>query len=59
MVHSGATTYLVNMVESYVHAHVAALDPVSKQFLIRGITYTRAGEKLCLSGCLSYTMLRV
>lgn len=50
MVHSGATIYLVNMVESYIHAYMAALDPVSKRSLFRGITNTRAGEKLCLSG---------
>ena len=34
-----------------------ALDPVSKQLFVRGITNTRAGEKLHPSGGLSYTTL--
>ena len=53
---SGAPTCPVNMVERYMS--MAAVNPASEQFLFRGITKSRAGEKLRPSGGLSYTTLR-
>ena len=53
---SGAATCPVNMLERYMS--MAEVDPVSEHFLFRGISNTRAGEKLRPSGGLSYSTLR-
>ena len=53
---SGASTCPVNMVERYMA--MAGVDPASEQFLFRGITNTKTGEKLRPSGGLSYSTLR-
>lgn len=53
---SSSKTCPVNMVERYMS--MAALDKGSEQLIFRGITNTKAGEKLRPSGGLSYTTLR-
>ena len=53
---SGAATCPVSMVERYMA--MAGVDPASEQFLFRGITNTKKGEKLRPSGGLSYSTLR-
>ena len=53
---SGAYTCPVNMVERYMA--MAGVDPASEQFLFRGISNTKTGEKLRPSGGLSYSTLR-
>ena len=53
---SNSVTCPVNMVECYMS--MAALEKGSEQLIFRGITHTRAGEKLHPSGGVSYTTLR-